>query len=203
MLPKPVKTAIFDLGNVIVFFSTPKMIAQLALCTGLSQDQVRHLLIDRKLQSLYESGQLTSEDLYRAFLSETNKKFTREDLFYAASDIFIPNTPIFPLIEHLKKQGIRLLLLSNTSEAHYHFIAPRLPIIQLFDAKILSYQVQAIKPQSAIYHEALAQAQCKPKECFYTDDIPEYIAAAKTHGIDAVLFTDVADLSHQLAVRGY
>ncbi len=94
----------------------------------------------------------------------------------------------------LKKKGVRLVLLSNTSPAHYDFLTARLPILDLFDAKILSFEVGALKPHPHIYSAAIEAAQCSPQECFYTDDIPEYIIAARTHGIDAEIFTDVETL---------
>lgn len=196
-----IKTVTFDLGNVIVFFSFPKMVAQLSFCTGLTPEQIHHLLIEKNLRELYESGQINSEQLYQSFKQVASKPFSREALFYAASDIFVPNTQIFPILESLKKKGTRLLLLSNTSEAHFHFLSPRLPILNLFDDKILSYQVKASKPDPKIFQAALAKTQCKPSECFYTDDIPEYVAAAKTHGIDAELFTDVSQLKKHLTSR--
>jgi putative hydrolase of the HAD superfamily len=197
------QTAIFDLGNVIVFFSFPKMIAQISACTGLTPAQIHHFFIDKNLRADYEAGQVTSQQLYDAFRTLSPRSFSKEKLFLAASDIFTPNTSLFPLLETLKKQGTRLLLLSNTSEAHFDFIFPRTPILDLFDDYILSYKVKASKPDPKIFQTALKKARCPPAECFYTDDIPEYIAAAKTHGIDAELFTDVPQLKKHLASRGF
>ena len=195
------KTAIFDLGNVIAFFDHNKMVAQLSLCTGLTTQGVQQFLDISQLPHRYECGQITSEELYQEFLTASPKHFSRDTLYYAAADIFTPNTQIFPLIEQLKSKNIRLVLLSNTSEAHYHFLSPRLPILSLFDAQILSYQIKAAKPMPAIYHAAIHEARCKSTECFYTDDIPLFIDAAKTHGIDAVLYTDVPSLRKELSNR--
>lgn len=195
------KTAIFDLGNVIVYFSFPKMIAQIASCTGLSPDQIHHYFIEKNLRADYESGQISSEQLYDILHKAAPRSFTKEQLFLAASEIFTPNTPIFPLLKTLKEQGIRLLLLSNTSEAHFEYLLPRTPILSLFDEFILSYKEKASKPDPIIFQKALNMAECPPAECFYTDDIPEYIEAAKTHKIDAELFTDVPTLRSHLSLR--
>jgi HAD superfamily hydrolase (TIGR01509 family) len=67
---------------------------------------------------------------------------------------------------------------------------------------VLSYEVKAMKPSPAIYREAIARAQCRPEECFYTDDIPAYVEGARREGIDAVQFESCAQLERDLAARG-
>ena len=101
----------------------------------------------------------------------------------------------------MKKQGYRLVLLSNTNAAHFDFLTPRLPILDLFDEKILSFEVGVLKPHPKIYSAAIAAAKCPPQNCFYIDDIPEYVVAARTHGIDAEVFTDVPSLQAHLKKR--
>jgi putative hydrolase of the HAD superfamily len=196
-----IKTVIFDLGNVLVFFSFEKIIAQVSSLTGLSPQAIHELLVRRELHGAYESGKISSENIYQIFLKESPKPFTPQEFFFAASNIFQPNDSIFPLLKTLKKKDLRLVLLSNTSPAHYDFLTPRLPILNLFDAKVLSFEVGALKPHPRIYSAALEAAQCSPQECFYTDDIPEYILAARTYGIDAEVFTDVKTLQEQFRQR--
>jgi len=41
-----------------------------------------------------------------------------------------------------------------------------------------------------------------PEECFYTDDIAAYVAAAQRLGIDAVQFESRAQLERELKARG-
>ena len=194
-----IKTAIFDLGNVLVFFSFPKMVAQLSACTALKPERIQELLA--KWQYLYEMGALTNEELVQVFLKASPITFTNEAFFHAASDIFKPNEPMVPILHDLKKK-VRLLLLSNTSQAHFEFLLPRYPVLKLFDEFILSYQIGAAKPDPKIFKETLQKAECTPQECFYTDDIPEYARAAKMQGIDAEVFTDSDSLRTQLKSRG-
>jgi putative hydrolase of the HAD superfamily len=205
------KAVIFDLGNVLVFFSFEKMIAQVSKLSGLSPQRIQELLIQEPVANLsnfegslhaaYESGRLSSQQIYTIFSRESPKSFTLEEFFHAASNIFQPNEPIFPLVEELKKKGLRLILLSNTNPAHYEFLMHLLPILDLFDEKILSYEVGASKPEPRIYATAIEAAQCIPQECFYTDDILEYVTAARTHGLNAELYTDVPSLQKHLGIR--
>jgi HAD superfamily hydrolase (TIGR01509 family) len=67
---------------------------------------------------------------------------------------------------------------------------------------VLSYEVKAMKPQSAIFQAAVDRAGCRPEECFYTDDIAAYVEAARELGIDAVQFESLGQLQRELTARG-
>ena len=197
-----IRTAIFDLGNVLVFFSYPKMIAQAAACTGLSPGEIERLFFDRRLREIYETGQMSSEELVSHFQSISPRRFSFSELMHALSDIFTPNQELWPVVDQLKEQGIRLVLLSNTSECHFNRILADYPICQKFDHLVLSYEVGACKPDLKIYQKALAVAGCKPEECFYTDDIPEFIDGARKAGLPGEIFTSVPSLCKHLSDRG-
>lgn len=196
------KTVYFDLGNVLVFFSLPKMFAQLSRCSGLSPEEIRQLLFDTDLRELYETGLIDTEQLYLAILQHAPKSFSLPEFMAAFSDIFTPNTEILPVVEKLKKEGIRLILLSNTSECHFHYTYAHYPIVHQFDHHILSYEVGAWKPDPRIFQAALEHSHCAPEECFYTDDIPDFIASARKAGLPGEVFTDVPHLKQQLIRRG-
>jgi putative hydrolase of the HAD superfamily len=58
-----------------------------------------------------------------------------------------------------------------------------------------------MKPQPAIYAKAVEAARCLPGECFFTDDIPEYVEGARQFGIDAVQFESAAQIEAELRKR--
>ena len=96
----------------------------------------------------------------------------------------------------------RLLLLSNTNAIHFEMLRASHPMLRHFHHLILSYEVKAMKPRPEIFQTAIAHAGCPAEECFYTDDIAEYVAAARSQGIDAVQFESVAQLERELTARG-
>lgn len=192
------KTVYFDLGNVLVFFSLPKMFAQLSHCTGLDAEELEKLLYGTELRQLYETGKIDTEYLYQVFRKIAPDPFTLPDFMTAFADIFTPNRELWPVVEQLKQQGVRLILLSNTSECHFNYVYSHYPILHHFDHKILSYEVGAWKPDPQIFQKALIHAQCAPEECFYIDDVPEFITAARNVGLRGEIFTDVPTLKQQL-----
>jgi glycosyltransferase involved in cell wall biosynthesis len=90
------------------------------------------------------------------------------------------------MLEGLRKR-YRLLLLSNTNAIHFAMIRENYPMLRHFHDFILSYEVKAMKPNPAIYREAVARAGCDAGECFFTDDIRDYVEAARREGLDARL----------------
>ena len=196
------KTIFFDLGNVLVFFSHPQMIRQIAACTGLDAVVVRKILFEEGFQNRYETGQIDTAQFFRIFQSKSPKLFSQADLAEAASDIFTPNPPLYPIIEQLKNKGLRLILLSNTSECHFAKVKAHYPVLKLFDDFILSYEVGALKPSETIFRKALSSALCPAASCFYTDDVPEFIQGARSAGLDGEVFTGVQSLTKALAARG-
>ena len=62
--------------------------------------------------------------------------------------------------------------------------------------------MKSLKPAPEIYREAIARAGCLPGECFYTDDVPEYVEAARREGMDAVPFRGREELEREMRARG-
>ena len=70
--------------------------------------------------------------------------------------------------------------------------------LSLFDDRVFSHEVGYGKPEDGIYHEALRRSGCAASECFFVDDIPEYVEAAAGHGIQSAVYTDVPTLLSSL-----
>src|SRR3990167_5744994 len=156
------KTVYFDLGNVLLFFSHEKMINQMTACTGLDTSELRYLLIECRYREMHESGKIDTVQLYQIVQKHSPRPFTFPAFTEALSNIFTPNTALWPVVEQLKQQGIRLIVLSNICECHFSRVITHYPIFQLFDHKILSFEVGACKPHPLIFQTALSAAQCDP-----------------------------------------
>ena len=197
-----IRTCLFDMGNVLVFFSHDRMCEQLGRLGDCSTDDMRQWLIDSGVQWNYERGRLSPTQFHEWFKSKTDREVSFDDLVRAASDIFWLNEPIVPVLDQLKSRGLRLVLLSNTCITHFEWVRDHYDVLQRFDACVTSCGAGAIKPDPAIYEAALREIGCDPDECFYTDDIPKYVAAGRQHGLFAEVFTDVPSLLGHLGQHG-
>jgi len=197
-----IKTIYFDIGNVLIFFSHQKMIDQLSDCTGMTHAELKNLFFGNSLLMRYETGHIDAAEIYQFLYSHSRRSFSFYEMLLAASDIFTPNEELWEIVTALKQEKTRLILLSNISECHYNKIYSDYPIFQIFDEKILSFEVRACKPHPHIFTNALAKSLCHPSECFYTDDIHENIKTARKKGLPGEIYTDVSSLRDHLINRG-
>lgn len=198
----PIRTCFFDMGNVLVFFSHDRMCQNVADLCGIPLATVRQVLLESGLNSKLERGEISEEEFHEEF--QTMKKLTVDidQLKHAVSDIFWLNESMLPLLNELKSLGMRLVLLSNTSVTHLRFIQRNFDVLNPFDDFVASYTVGALKPDAAIYEAAAAQAKCVLQDCFYTDDIEEYVLKARTFGIHSEIYTDTKSTRASLRALG-
>jgi glucose-1-phosphatase len=197
-----IKTIIFDLGKVIVPFDFKRGYDRLAPLCSLAPEQIPERLRGCDLVTRFESGQMEPREFVREIGSILGFEPDYDEFCDIWSCVFLPETLIpEKLVEALRRQ-YRIVLLSNTNAIHFEMIERTYPILRHFDAFVLSYRVGAMKPSPAIYEEAIRQAQCKPDECFFTDDIPAYVEGAKAAGIDAVQFESGEQIERELRRRG-
>lgn len=194
----------FDLGNVLLNFSHRRACRQVAEAAGLSPDVVWNTLFESGLEADYETGTVTSREMYDRFCHQTGARLGFDDLAHAASDIFEVNAGTMAILAQLMAVECRLGLLSNTNEAHWDFVSRgRFALIPAaFEVLALSFQIKAMKPDPRIFQAAADLAGVPPEEIFYVDDMPEHVAAARGVGIDAVQYTTPAALAADLRGRG-
>jgi putative hydrolase of the HAD superfamily len=196
------KTVIFDLGRVLVHFDFKRGYRALeGLCPHEAAD-IPKLLSGTGLVERFETGLVEPRDFVAEMCRMLDLKVDYEQFCEIWSSIFMHTLVPESMLEGLKAR-YRLLLLSNTNAIHFEMIRQTYPqLLRHFDDMILSYEVKAMKPQPAIYRAALERAGCEPGECFYTDDIAEYVAGARSMGIDAVQFQGAERLAEDMKARG-
>ncbi len=183
-----IKTIIFDMGRVIIPFDFQRGYDRLApLCKYPAAD-IPPRLRTCDLVSRFESGQIEPQAFVQEFSRLLEFDIDYEQFCDIWSGIFLPDTLVPEAMLAGLRQRYRLLLLSNTNAIHWDAVQQRYPALGHFHHHILSFKVGALKPLPQIYEAALAQADARPEECFFTDDILAYVEAAQTHGIDAVQF---------------
>lgn len=183
-----IKTVIFDLGKTLIPFDFERGYRSLERICGARAEDIPRRLSATSLVTRFECGLVEPEEFVRGFSECLNIQLEYAQFCEAWSSIFI-HEPLIPesLLEALRRR-YRLLLLSNTNAIHFAGLLETFPLLGHFDSFVLSYEVKAIKPAPKIYREAIRRAECRPEECFYTDDIPAFIEGARREGMQAVQF---------------
>jgi HAD superfamily hydrolase (TIGR01509 family) len=196
-----IKTVIFDIGNVVVYFDHIKMVNQVSKLLEVPYQEINKRLFAEEILAQFETGALTTDEVFQSIIKLSSLTPDRRVLLAAFNEIFKENESLAPIIHTLKKQGMKLLLLSNISEVHFNYVYQTFPIFRLFDTAILSYQVGHAKPSPEIFEAVLKASGAKPHECFYIDDILGHVNGAKVFGIDAEQFLSSELLIQHLAKR--
>ena len=194
------QAVVFDWGNVIGFDNRAVIVN--FMCNSL------HLS-----KSEFESANLEKRKAVQEGVSEINfwLKFAEkkgihlpkdwEHQYTAALKESVGADPnMYVLIDQLKKVGMRVGMLSNIDHRYaklirdFGFYGP-------FEPCLLSYEMELRKPDPKAYELLIKTMNLPAGDIVFIDDKVENVAAAKTIGIDAIVFESLEQLKDELLKR--
>ncbi|KXT87984.1 HAD family hydrolase [Streptococcus oralis] len=90
-----------------------------------------------------------------------------------------------------KERGYQVYILSNTSEVYYTLEQEGyLPIREVLDGRVLSFEEKVMKPDQKLYQILLDRYQLSPKRAIFLDDISENLKAAEDLGFHTLQVSD-------------
>ena len=202
------KLFVFDLGNVILPFEHRQIGTKLCEKSdrkgALSSEEVFDFMFNRGagLINAYETGQMSSLEFFGELRDKFELTITFEEFKDIWNPIFWENPRVVEAIEYLKAKGYPLFLLSDTNELHFTHIIDQYPIVHAFDEWILSFEVGAKKPEKRIYDVIFEKMDVDGSEVFYVDDLERNVEAARSLGIEGLVFRDAEDLWQALKDKG-
>ena len=197
-----IKAVLLDLGEVVVGLDFPRAYRAAATLTDYTAEEIPKVISASGLARSYEHGRMSSETFYQKLSAALDLTVGFDEFRGIWENMFDPE----PLISDSFLEGLArrttLLLVSNTNELHFNSIRKRYPLLRHFHDSILSYEVGSMKPAEGLYREAIRRAECRPNECFFTDDKVANVEAALRFGIDATVFRGQETLKRELRERG-
>ncbi|MFL0245361.1 HAD-IA family hydrolase [Candidatus Clostridium stratigraminis] len=91
-----------------------------------------------------------------------------------------------------------MFLLSNFHRSAFERVSLENEFFNLFDGRIISYEINLIKPEKEIYNRLLKTYNLEPEETLFIDDMQENINSAKELKINTILFSDAKSLREAL-----
>ena len=201
MTPTP-RVCLFDMDGVIRQWEPHHALAAEAAC-GLPVGALRAVAfsIPEYRASLY--GEITFADWCAATRRAVALRYPRSAAAHAVdrwqADKGLVDPDVVSTIRRTR-QLVPVGLLSNAHDALSSDLR-YLGLAELFDQVICSAEVGLIKPDLALYRESARRFGVAPAECFFTDDQPGNVMAARQAGMDAEPFTDAANLAAHLERR--
>ena len=111
------------------------------------------------------------------------------------------NPEMFALVERLKREKIPVALLSNI-DVRLSKLIRSFGYYDLFESCLLSHEIGVEKPDPKAFEILLKELDVPAQDVVFIDDKEENVAAAKTLGIDAIVFESTDQIKSELAKRG-
>ena len=187
------KVLIFDLGGVLLNLYVERSFAALVeLGAPAAMLNESSCLLNETMQR-YDRGDISTADML-AYMQSFIPRPCSEDELRRIWNLMLGDFPPAKLqcLHHLRRQGYRVVMLSNTNDGHWGEIERKFevaagePLAGCFDALYLSYRMRCRKPEPAIFEQLLAAEGVEPGETLFFDDSAENCEAARSLGIAAV-----------------
>ncbi len=197
------KYFLFDIGNVLVDFDTERLLDEMTRSSG----RPHTVMTERDLFMIdaVEKGHLSDAE-YVGYLNEAKGlAWDVAELVSVWARMFTVNETGCGLFEQAKRSDtVSVHTLSNIAKHHVDAIESNWNgFFDGADRLFFSYQIGARKPDPAIYRHVLDQLGVPGGECFFIDDRPENIEAARDEGIEAHLFIPGNHAAVKSAAAGF
>jgi 2-haloacid dehalogenase len=106
------------------------------------------------------------------------------------------------IMRRLRGEGIPIYALSNWAAETFAATRDRFPFLDEFDGILLSGQVGVGKPDPAIFRLFLVRFGLTAESTVFIDDNPANVAAARSLGLQALLFENAAQVRLELQALG-
>lgn len=192
-----VNAIIFDVGNVIIGFNHQAICEHLKPFTTLSVREIYQGIFSSGCVRQYDEGNISSKEFHEITTKriQADSRLTFQAFVQAWQATFIENPDIDRLLNRIKPE-IKKILLSNTNELHWRFVAG-LPIIKRHFAdaavQVLSFRLGVSKPNEVIFQEAITRCSSTPEEILYVDDVAAYVEAFIRFGGRGVIYNCQTD----------
>lgn len=196
-----IKAVFFDIGNVLLKFSSKRILRKFAWAVGRHPVKVaRHIWKERIIDRI-ERGEVTGEQIHALFVSDLGYKGDFEKFRALWCDHFTLDRGSFAILKSLSGR-VPTYLLSNTNALHIEHIKARYAFPGLVKGEILSHEHRLRKPERAIYEAALKLSGTAPEETVFIDDLEENCEGARKAGLHAIRYRGAKDLKKRLEALG-
>lgn len=183
---------LFDIGRVLVQFDFGLAFSRLAPLAAADMTVAEAGI--RSLLTPLETGALSTADFISRSVDLLGGEVTPAAFEEAYCEIFTPHAPMEEAVAALAEK-YPLFLFSNTSELHERFLLRDYGVFRHFRGGIFSWRAGAMKPDDAIYEQAIVLTGCPPDRIAYIDDLPANVAKGRrlgliTHHYDAAAHSE-------------
>ena len=195
------RTVIFDIGGVLIDWNPKYLYSKLLPDDAAIEAYLSEIGFDEWNRAL-DAGGLWETAIAERVARYPHHKDLIEALHLRWHEMLpgdIPGT--VAILERLSAQGVPLYAITNYSTEKWVETQERFPFFAHFRDIVVSGDEKMLKPDAAIYRLCLQRNGLEAEACIFIDDVARNVAAAKSVGIDAILFESPEKLAEDLRVR--
>ncbi|MBR2196784.1 MAG: HAD family phosphatase [Salinivirgaceae bacterium] len=183
-------TIIFDFGGVILDIDPD--LSRRRFVEMLGMEKAR-LLETEQLPQLYEKGNISRTEFVERINQIAKTNISETEIIAAWNAMLLNYKPA--RIEWIKRlhQNHKLLMLSNTNDAHFEYFHNKLiaeygvTFYQFFDHVYLSHEMGMLKPSREIYETVIREQQLNLQRTLFIEDTERNVAGAQEVGLQTLL----------------
>ena len=182
---------IFDLGNVIVDIDFNRVMGVWSDYSRVPLANLQKSFVMGEAFQRHERGQISDEEFAAAVCEEMGMALSFDQFSAGWQAIFVALRPeVIAVMNKLREQGHRVVVLSNTNRLHTYFWPGEYPqIAEAADKIYLSQEMGMRKPDVEIYQKLLEEEGFSASEAVFFDDNADNIKGAQQVGITSILVT--------------
>ncbi|GDX07849.1 glucose-1-phosphatase [Buttiauxella selenatireducens] len=182
---------IFDLGNVIVDIDFNRVMGVWSDYSRVPLANLQKSFVMGDAFKRHERGQISDEEFAQAVCDEMGMALSFDQFSAGWQAIFVGLRPdVIAIMNKLREQGHRVVVLSNTNRLHTYFWPGEYPQIgQAADKIYLSQEMGMRKPDAEIYQKLLETEGFSADQAVFFDDNADNIKGAQQLGITSILVT--------------
>jgi putative hydrolase of the HAD superfamily len=200
-----IRGVLFDYGLVLSGPPDPVAWERIRSLLGADEGDFHAAYWRRRLD--YDRGTFDGPGYWRETAQELGRSLSEAELAtLLALDVELwtrPNQVMIDWAAEVSGCGVRTGILSNMGDAMEAGIVRRFAWMSGFTHSTFSHRVGSIKPEAAIYRDAIEGLGVPAEQVLFVDDREENVLAARANGMHALVYADHASFLKSLREAGF
>jgi len=153
-----------------------------------------------QIQPKMERGEMTPWQYYEHFLLASGCRISFRHFGIIWAKYFIEIEPMITFGRTLSRE-FKVYFLSNANPLHIPVLYTLFPSLLFFHGDAISYELGALKPESAFFERALAKLGLAADECLFIDDLAANVETARKLGIRSIQHLDPEETKSRITAE--
>ena len=188
---------IFDIGNVLVRWDPVNIVRSVINAPGAVR-VAEHLFAHPDWQEVDKGCLSIPEVIVRAVERTDIDEDIVTAIYRSVPASLTPIPENIAVLQQLRQAGFGIYALSNMGLESAAYLAATAPFWDEFDARVISAEVQMVKPDPAIFEYLLKRNGLTNSDCIFIDDSQINVQVAENLGIKSIHFQSVTQMTTEL-----